>query len=198
MSLPLSPAPMPPIPSTGPPDADATPATCAVVTISDTKTEATDAGGTRAKDLFHAAGYRVEFYRIVPDDGEKIRAVLLHLAGRVEVVVATGGTGIARCDTAVEVAERLVRKRLPGFGELFRMLTFQEVGAQAMLTRAFAGLYGRDDGPANTLLFCCPGAPEAVHLAMERLILPDLSRLVYNVLRHPAAPAPAGALTDPI
>jgi molybdenum cofactor biosynthesis protein B len=161
-------------------------ATCAVVTVSNTPAEDEDASGTRARDLFHAAGYRVEFYRIVPDNGEKIRAVLLHLAGRVEVVVTTGGTGIARRDTTIEVAQRLIRKPLPGFGELFRMLSFAEVGAAAMLTRATAGLYGREDGPASTLLFCCPGAPGAVHLAMERLILPDLQRLVWEAVREPA------------
>ncbi|HEX8386204.1 MAG TPA: molybdenum cofactor biosynthesis protein B [Rubricoccaceae bacterium] len=170
-------------------------ATCAVVTVSDTKTEATDESGTRARDLFHAAGYRVEFYRIVPDDGEKIRAVLLHLAGRVEVVVTTGGTGIARRDTTIEVAQRLIRKPLPGFGELFRTLSFAEVGSAAMLTRATAGLYGREDGPASTLLFCCPGAVPAVHLALERLILPDLQRLVWEAVRQPAA-APAAPDTD--
>ena len=161
-------------------------ATCAVVTVSNTRSEDEDASGTRARDLFHEAGYRVEFYRIVPDDGEKIRAVLLHLAGRVEVVVTTGGTGIARRDTTIEVAQRLIRKPLPGFGELFRMLYFADLGSSAMLTRATAGLYGREDGPASTLLFCCPGAPEAVHLAMERLILPDLQHLVWEAVRGPA------------
>lgn len=169
-----------------PDPASADRATCAVVTVSNTKAEAADESGTRARDLFHAAGYRVEFYRIVPDDGERIRSVLLHLAGRVEVVVTTGGTGIARRDTTIEVAQRLIRKPLPGFGELFRMLAFAEVGSAAMLTRATAGLYGREDGPASTLLFCCPGAPGAVHLAMERLILPDLQRLVWEAVREPA------------
>ena len=182
-----------------PPDpSDDARAMCAVVTVSNTKAEAEDAAGTRARDLFHEAGYRVEFYRIVPDEGEKIRAVLLHLAGRVEVVVTTGGTGIARRDTTIEVAQRLIRKALPGFGELFRMLSFAELGSAAMLTRAFAGLYGREDGPASTLLFCCPGAPEAVHLAMERLILPDLQRLVREAIREPAHEGPAPEPEPPV
>ena len=176
-------------------------ATCAVVTVSNDKTEATDESGTRARDLFHDAGYRVEFYRIVPDDGEKVRAVLLHLAGRVEVVVTTGGTGIARRDTTIEVAQRLIRKPLPGFGELFRLLSFQERGVSAMLTRATAGLYGREDGPVSTLLFCCPSSADSVHLAMERLILPDLQHLVWEAVRRPAtepaAPDPAD-LSDPL
>ena len=169
------------------PDDRDRPVTCAVISVTDDATEDHDASGTRIKDLFHEAGYRVEFYRIVPDDGEKIRAVLLHLAGRVEVVVTSGGTGIARCDTTIEVAQRLVRKPLPGFGELFRMLAFAEIGPAAMLTRAMAGLYGREDGPATTLLFSCPGSVEAAHLAMERLILPDLKRLVWEAVRVPAA-----------
>lgn len=163
------------------------PVTCAVISVTDDATEAHDASGTRIKDLFHDAGYRVEFYRIVPDDGEKIRAVLLHLAGRVEVVVTSGGTGIARRDTTIEVVQRLVRKPLPGFGELFRMLAFDAFGASAMLTRAMAGLYGREDGPVTTLLFSCPSSVESVHLAMERLILPDLKRLVWEAVREPAA-----------
>ena len=167
------------------------PVSCAVVTVSDDKTEATDTSGTRAKDLFHEAGYRVEFYRIVPDDGERIRAVLLHLAGRVEVVVTSGGTGIARRDTTIEVAQRLVRKPLPGFGELLRMLSFEAIGAEAMLTRAMAGLYGREDGPVSTLLFCCPSSVAAVELAMSRLILPDLTHLVWEAVRAPAADARA-------
>lgn len=170
-----------------PPDDRDRPVTCAVISVTDDATEDHDASGTRIKDLFHEAGYRVEFYRIVPDDGEKIRAVLLHLAGRVEVVVTSGGTGIARHDTTIEVAQRLIRKPLPGFGELFRMLAFAEIGAATMLTRAMAGLYGREDGPVTTLLFSCPGSVEAVHLAMERLILPDLKRLVWDAVRAPAA-----------
>lgn len=154
---------------------------CAVVTVSDTRTEEDDTSGTRAKALLHEAGHAVEFYRIVPDEGEKIRSVLLHLAGQVEVVLTTGGTGISQRDTTIEVAERLIRKPLPGFGELFRMLSFDTVGPAAMLSRAKAGLYGLDDGPAETLLFCCPGAPDAVELALGRLILPDLRHVVHQM-----------------
>ena len=175
------------------------PVTCAVITVGDDLSEDQDAAGMRAKDLFHKAGYRVEFYRIVPDDGEKIRAVLLHLAGQVEVVVTSGGTGIARHDTTIEVAQRLIRKDLPGFGELFRTLAFETFGAAAMLTRATAGLYGREDGPASTMLFCCPGGVDALHLAMERLILPDLRHLVWEAVRGPAAePERAGEAPAPL
>ena len=164
-----------------------TPLSCAVVTVSDTRTEETDESGDVVKDHLRDAGHPVEFYRVVPDDGEQIRSVLLHLAGQVEVVVTTGGTGIGPRDTTVDVAERLIQKPLPGFGELFRALSFAEIGAAALLSRATAGLYGVEDGPAETLLFCCPGSPAAAGLAVERLILPDLRHIVWEVLR--GAPA---------
>lgn len=161
---------------------------CAVVTVSDTRTEETDESGEHVKRALRGAGHTVDFYRIVPDDGEAIRAVLLHLAGQVEVVVTTGGTGIGRRDTTVEVAERLIQKALPGFGELFRMKSYDQVGAAAMLSRATAGLYGAEDQPAGTLLFCCPGSRAAVELAVGELILPDLRHLAHEVVRKPARP----------
>ena len=166
-----------------------TPLSCAVITVSDTRSEESDHSGDLIKNRLREEGHPVEFYRIVPDDGEKIRAVLLHLVGQVEVVITTGGTGIARRDTTVEVAERLIQKALPGFGEIFRMLSFQEIGAAAMLSRATAGLYGVEDGPAETLLFCCPGSTNAVGLALDKLILPDLRHLVWEVIRQPAREA---------
>jgi molybdenum cofactor biosynthesis protein B len=167
-----------------------TPVACAVVTASDTRTEADDTSGALLCDGVREAGHTLEFYRIVPDDGEAIRAVLLHLAGRVEAVITTGGTGIGRRDRTIEVANRLIQKPLPGFGELFRMLSFQEVGAAAMLSRATAGLYGPEDGDPETLLFCCPGSTAAVDLALHRLILPDLQHLVWESVRQPAGPPP--------
>ena len=173
------------------------PVGCAVITVSDTRTEETDTSGKALADGLRAAGHTLEFYRIVPDDPEAIRAVLLPLAGRVEVVVTTGGTGIGRRDRTVEVAERLIQKRLPGFGELFRMLSFQEVGAAAMLSRATAGVYGHEDGPPETLLFCCPGSVDAVRLALDRLLLPELQHLVCEIVRQPDEP-PSHAPEFPI
>ena len=174
-----------------------TPVTCAVVTISDTRTEADDTSGKALADGLRAAGHTLEFYRIVPDDGEAIRAVLLHLAGRVEAVVTTGGTGIGRRDRTIEVAERLIQKPLPGFGELFRMLSYQDIGAAAMMSRATAGLFGPEDADADTLLFCCPGAEPAVRLALDALIVPDLPHLVWEVLRQPPPP-PSRPLEFPV
>ncbi|HLA63259.1 MAG TPA: molybdenum cofactor biosynthesis protein B [Rhodothermales bacterium] len=169
-----------------------TPASCAVVTVSDTRTEADDTSGTLARDRLHAAGHAVEFYRIVPDDPEKIRAVLVHLAGRVEVVLTTGGTGIAYRDRTIEVAESLILKPIPGFGELFRHLSYAQVGPAAMLSRAVAGLYGAPSDPEapQSLLFCCPGSTDAVALALDHLIVPELSHLVWETLRQrPVPPA---------
>lgn len=163
------------------------PVACAVVTVSDTRDESSDLSGKYLSNGLRDAGHLLEFYRIVPDDAEAIRTVLLHLAGRVEVVITTGGTGIGRRDRTPEVAERLIQKPLPGFGELFRMLSFETIGAAAMLSRATAGLYGPEDGDPETLLFCCPGSEDAVTLALERLILPDLSHVVHTVVRRPSS-----------
>ena len=175
-----------------------TPLSCAVVTVSDTRTEESDASGDLIKSRLRAHGHPVEFYGFVPDDGEKSRAVLLHLVGQVEVVVTTGGTGIARRDTTIEVADRLIQKALPGFGEIFRQLSFEEIGPAAMLSRATAGLYGVEDGPAQTLLFCCPGSTDAVTLALDRLILPDLRHLVWEVVRQPLHQTPAPSPDFPL
>jgi molybdenum cofactor biosynthesis protein B len=157
-----------------------TPVACAVVTVSDTRAEETDASGRLLRERLAAAGHRVGDYLIVKDDPAAIEAVLRELAGAVDAVITTGGTGIARRDTTVEVAGRLIRKPLPGFGELFRMLSFEAVGPAAMLSRATAGVYG---DPA-TLLFCCPGSANAVALATDRLIVPQLRHLVWELVRQ--------------
>ena len=158
-----------------------TPVTCAVITVSDTRTESTDKSGKVLMNRLRDAGHAVGTYRIVPDDAEAIRAVLDEQAGRVEVVITTGGTGIAHRDTTVEVAEALLVKPLPGFGELFRMLSYEEIGPAAMLSRAMAGVYGPE---AATLLFCCPGSSNAVTLAADRLIVPQLPHLVWELVRQ--------------
>ena len=157
-----------------------TPVTCAIVTVSDTRTEETDTSGKLLRERIEAAGHGVGAYRIVPDEAEIIRSALTELAEEVEVVITTGGTGISRRDTTVEVAATLITKPLPGFGELFRMLSFEEIGPAAMLSRAMAGVYGS----SPTLLFCCPGSTNAVRLAADRLIIPQLQHLVWEILRQ--------------
>jgi molybdenum cofactor biosynthesis protein B len=151
----------------------------AVVTVSDTRTPETDVGGQLVRDLCQQAGAVVTGTVIVPDDAARVAAHVRTLVSNneaapqsIHAVLLTGGTGIARRDTTVEALAGLFDKTLDGFGELFRMLSFQEVGAAAMLSRATAGVV---DG---VVVFLMPGSPKAVRLAMERLILPELGHLI--------------------
>lgn len=154
---------------------------CAVLTVSDTRTAETDASGDHIAMALEAAGHRVLAREIVRDDAGTIRAALLRLAESARVVIATGGTGIAGRDRTVRVAEALFTSEIPGFGELFRMLSYREIGAAAMLSRACAGLYGPD---GRTVLFCCPGSTAAVRLAMDTLILPELAHVATEAERE--------------
>ncbi len=151
-------------------------ARCAVLTISDTRTKETDKSGKLIRESLEGAGHQVWSYAIAPDEPAQIAATLtLWLAeGEYDAIVCTGGTGISSRDTTIEVVDRLLDKRLEGFGELFRMLSWQEVGPAAMLSRAVAGLSG------ETLLFALPGSSNAVALAMSRLIVPELRHLVWE------------------
>jgi molybdenum cofactor biosynthesis protein B len=151
-------------------------ATCAVLTISDTRTTANDEGGRIIKESLTGKGHVVREYSIVKDEPKQIEPQLRHWLGdaAIQVILCTGGTGIARRDTTIEVVERLLDKRLDGFGELFRMLSWEQVGAAAMLSRAIGGLAG------ETLVFAMPGSTNAVRLAMEKLIVPELSHLVWE------------------
>jgi molybdenum cofactor biosynthesis protein B len=150
-------------------------ALCGVLTISDTRTPATDTGGQRIVEALEGAGHAIAHYRIVPDEPHLIQG---HLEGWVEegldLVVTTGGTGISSRDTTIEVVERLLDKRIEGFGELFRMLSWEQVGAAAMLSRAVGGLAG------ETLVFSLPGSPNAVALALEKLLIPELAHLLWE------------------
>jgi molybdenum cofactor biosynthesis protein B len=154
-------------------------AACAVLTVSDTRTEATDRSGAYLAEALEGAGHRVVRREVVPDEPTRIDATLRRwLAdGEAEVVLTTGGTGIAARDTTVEVVERLLDTRLDGFGELFRMLSYREIGAAAMLSRAVGGLAG------GRLLFALPGSSAAVRLAMDELLLPELPHLLRELRR---------------
>jgi molybdenum cofactor biosynthesis protein B len=147
---------------------------CLLVTVTDTRTEATDRSGQLAKGLVEAAGHEVVGYRIVRDEPAEVAALVGAVAAQAgaDVVILNGGTGIARRDSTYEAVAGLIEKRLDGFGELFRMLSFQEIGPAAMASRASAGVVG------GTLLFSLPGSTGAVRLALERLILPELGHLV--------------------
>jgi molybdenum cofactor biosynthesis protein B len=152
---------------------------CAVLTISDSRTEATDTSGRAIAELLEEAGHAVAARSLVPDDPERIRAAVRELLARpdVQVVLTTGGTGISRRDSTYEVVSGLLEKRLDGFGELFRMLSYTEIGAAAMLTRACAGV------AAGRFLVALPGSEAAVRLAMRRLVLPELGHVVRETTR---------------
>lgn len=160
-----------------------TTADCAVLTVSDTRTAANDRSGAYLVEALEGAGHRVAAREIVPDEPTRIDVLLRRwlappeLEPEVEVIVTTGGTGIARRDTTIEVVERLLEKRLDGFGELFRMLSYREIGAAAMISRAVGGLAG------NCLLFALPGSSGAVRLAVDELIVPELPHLLRELRR---------------
>ena len=147
---------------------------CAVVTVSDTRTEETDLTGKRIKELLTAAGHEIRASIIIPDEPHQIRLYLQRLAegGLCQAVLLTGGTGLSRRDTTVEALGELFEKQISGFGELFRMLSFQEIGAKAMLSRAVAGVHKR------MIIYCMPGSPHAAELAVVKLILPTLAHTV--------------------
>ena len=148
---------------------------CAVLTVSDTRTEANDESGGRLKSLLGEAGHEILSYAIVPDDPSRIRESLQPLfADRgVQAIFLTGGTGIAPRDTTFEAVRSLFEKEIDGFGELFRMLSFAEIGAAAMLSRATAGIV------AGKALFSMPGSTAAVDLAMRKLVLPELGHVLH-------------------
>jgi len=157
------------------------PVGCAVLTISDTRTLETDTGGALIVELLTAHGHRVVRRGIVRDEPEEIIRWLEEAATdpRVRVILTTGGTGIAPRDVTPEVVARLADRRIEGFGELFRMLSYQEVGPAAMLSRAVAGVF------RGRVVLCMPGSPRAVRLAMEKLILPELGHLAWEAARPP-------------
>ncbi len=148
-----------------------------VLTVSDTRTAETDTGGRLIGQLVEAGGHQVAIRAIVPDEEESIRATVLAWVSDVDVeaLIITGGTGLAPRDRTWEALEPVLDRVIDGFGELFRMLSWDEVGSAAMLSRAFAGVIGR------TPVFALPGSRNAIALAMEKLILPEIGHVVYEV-----------------
>jgi molybdenum cofactor biosynthesis protein B len=152
----------------------------AVLTVSDTRTPETDTGGNIIVELMQGAGHEISHREIVKDDAPRIEVVLQELladAG-VDAVITTGGTGISARDTTYEVVSRRIDKKLDGFGELFRVLSYEEIGAAAMLSRAVAGASG------SKFLACLPGSSNAVRLAVEKLLVPEISHLVFELRKH--------------
>jgi molybdenum cofactor biosynthesis protein B len=149
---------------------------CFIVTVSDTRTEETDKSGRAIADLLKAAGHHVSGRTIVKDDPSLVRRTIERQLANADVdaIITTGGTGITSRDSTFEAVDQLLEKRLDGFGELFRMLSFHEIGPAAMMSRASAGL------AAGHIVVSLPGSESAVRLAMERLLLPELGHLVQQ------------------
>ena len=147
---------------------------CAIVTVSDTRTPETDASGARLRALLEEGGHRVVAYDVLRDEPDAVRARVAALIAdpAVEAVITNGGTGLAPRDTTYEAVAGLLEKRLDGFGELFRMLSWNEVGAAAMLSRAVAGV------ARGTVIAVLPGSTAAVELAATKLLLPELGHMV--------------------
>jgi molybdenum cofactor biosynthesis protein B len=152
---------------------------CYILTVSDTRTEDTDTAGKAVAELLAAGGHIVVGRHIVKDEPTAVAALVTgHAAGDlVDVIITTGGTGVTRRDSTFEAIDSLLEKRLPGFGELFRMLSFQEIGAAAMLSRAAMGTY------RGKIVVALPGSENAVRLALTRLLVPELGHLVREVRR---------------
>jgi len=149
-----------------------------VLTLSDTRSEEEDRSGKILRDLLIAAGHTVRRYAVIREDPEGIRTTLeAWLGERLDAIVTNGGTGLTSRDGTIEVARRLMQKELPGFGEIFRLVSYHQIGGAAMLTRATAGL------ASGRILICLPGSTAAVRLAAQRLILPNLGHMVREARR---------------
>jgi molybdenum cofactor biosynthesis protein B len=152
---------------------------CFVLTVSDTRTEDTDTSGRAIADLLIAAGHHVAGRTIVKDDPDLVRGTIERqlAAPDLDAIITTGGTGITSRDSTYEAVSGLLQKRLDGFGELFRMLSYEQIGAAAIMSRACAGL------AAGRIVVCLPGSEAAVRLAMEKLVIPELGHLVQQASR---------------
>jgi len=150
-----------------------------VLTASDTRTRDDDKSGALIKQMFEAAGHRVEFYAIVRDDADTIAAAITANLARLDAMIVTGGTGVAPRDVTADVVKKMLTTELPGFGELFRMLSYQEIGSAALASRALAGMCN------GKFIAALPGSTGGCRLAMEKLILPEIGHLVD--LANPSA-----------
>lgn len=159
------------------PDSQVLSVACAIITVSDTRSPETDRSGQLIQRLLHEANHTVADYVLIKDDPDQITTCVKTWVERSELaaIILNGGTGIAPRDTTYDAIERLLDKTIPGFGELFRGLSYQEIGSRAMASRAVAGVC------RGKLVFSLPGSSNAVKLAMEKLILPELSHLVTQL-----------------
>lgn len=152
---------------------------CMVITCSDTRTPDTDTSGKLIMHLLKDQGHEVAAYHLVKDEPAQIKALIEEAAGNpsVQAVLINGGTGISRRDSTFEAVDAMLEKRLDGFGEIFRYLTYQDIGSPAIMSRATAGTY------KGRIVFSTPGSEGAVRLAMEKLILPELGHMVREIAK---------------
>ncbi len=148
---------------------------CAIITVSDTRTEETDTSGRRIKELLAAHDHPVVAYQILKDEPEQITAAVQVLLEQsdVDAIITSGGTGIAPRDTTFEAIQGLLEKEITGFGEMFRMLSYEDIGTAAMLTRATAGVAN------GKVIVSLPGSTGAVDLGMSKLVLPELGHMMF-------------------
>lgn len=150
---------------------------CAVITVSDTRTFETDISGKLAQELLINANHKIIHYDIVKDEPEKIKSLLINLASNpiLDTIILSGGTGISPRDNTYDIISQMLEKTLSGFGEIFRYLSYQEIGSRSMCSRATAGLYN------GKIVFSLPGSSNAVKLGLEKLIIPELTHLVTQI-----------------
>ena len=146
-----------------------------VITCSDTRTRATDSSGQLIRTMLDEQQHQCMAYHLIPDDPSEIQRIIRTSIPTSDVILMTGGTGISKRDNSFEVVSGMIERTLPGFGELFRYLSYKEIGAAAMLSRAHAGVIG------DAILFSMPGSRAAVQLAMTELILPQIGHLVSEL-----------------
>ena len=160
--------------------AGSNPVTVAIVTVSDTRTPETDANRTYIETRMAEQRHIVAAYRLIKDEPDQVAAILDELAAmpQVQLILFNGGTGISPRDTTYDVLSRMLEKTLPGFGELFRHLSYHELGPAAMMSRATAGVY------RGTFVVSMPGSTNAVKTALEKLILPEINHLAWEVKRQ--------------
>lgn len=158
-------------------DAHSLVARCAIVTLSDTRSPETDTSGQSIRRSLEADGHPITSYSIIRDEPVALRGLLGELLGRddVDAILTNGGTGISRRDQTIDVIDSMLEQRLPGFGELFRMLSWEQIGSGAMLSRAVGGV------ARGKPVFAMPGSTKAVELAMTKLVLPELRHLLREL-----------------
>lgn len=140
-----------------------------------TPEDADDTSGRIIIELLENAGHELRSYALISDEGQLIADVIKAQVNLANVVITTGGTGLAPRDVTIEAVNQIIQKEIPGFGELFRFISYNEIGPPAMLTRALSGII------EHTAIFCLPGSPHAVKLAMEKLIIPELQHILLHV-----------------